>query len=221
MKLTTLLLSTLVSASTALAANVTVTNYTPVDALECAGQKTHGTANLWTCQLDGSMAGLKIGVGVGAKIIGGSSELTCDGYNRDGERIACYTQKVDLGLVGIGKALGLSLVKNISLHSAHFDTIGNPKKLVGQTYGFGGSVDLTTLVVGAGAQANVTVNNRSGLGFEVGFSHGKEYGLHAGVHVQGFTTKKHDPSASLPCGGEEPMPDGDCPTGSGDNPFGM
>lgn len=208
----------LLMGSTAFASNVTVTDYERPERLVCEGEGNYGKSTVWDCQMHGNMAGLKIGVGVGAKLIGGQGHLTCNGYNRQGEVVACYNQKIEMGLIGVGKGIGLSVVRNLTVNSLYIDSIRNPQELMGTTFGFGGSVDLTALFVGVGAQANVTVSTRSGLGAEVGFSHGREFGLHAGAHVQGFVINKYNPNKR--CGGERPMPDGSCPTGSTTNPFG-
>jgi len=158
---------------------------TSAHAGEAPGGKTNGGeqhhASLhYSCRLDGTLRGLRLGFGPGAQYMSGRGEIHCVDLRHNVAREIRVPVKVRI--VGAGVGLDFTLVRSLRFTSGGLGYVHDPMDLTG-SFSVGKQLGGTFVKWGAGVQSAVSVKRHAkGLAFELGFMGEKAYGLGARLH---------------------------------------
>lgn len=141
-----------------------------------AGQPTAEMA--WSCTLDGSVSGARVGFIIGAQTLKGPGVISC--VSADGDYVS--EANVNISIVGIGVGLGLTRIKNMSVNTFGVGVVGGPAAMMG-SYRVGASTGYTFINHGYDVDAAIQLS-KQGLGFEVALTGEDATGI--GAHLHGM-----------------------------------
>lgn len=142
----------------------------------------------WSCDIDVKVGGLTLGVLESFQLMAGRGVFHCRAYDLDGDVVGCYREKVDLGLIGHGVGIGLSVVDSMRVHSIGINLLDlDPENFMGLArLGIGANAGVQVGELAHFGQANMSFALANGLNFDVGLLEAKGFGLYAGANITGF-----------------------------------
>jgi hypothetical protein len=139
-------------------------------------------ADAWTCEMNGRVSGIKIGFIFGGQIISGNGLISCTGEDNSGNAFTPVKIPVKITILGGGVGFDFTIVRRLNVFSGAVGEVRNPRDLLGQ-FDVGASAGVTLIKRGYNVSSAISVKNEAnGLGFELGMTGERAYGLGARLH---------------------------------------
>lgn len=134
-------------------------------------------AAAYTCDLRGSISGIRLGFFIDGQVLGGDGMIHCVDATHHGR--SDVNLPVRVRLVGGGVGFDFTIVRRVDLRTAGIGFVRRPSDLLGQ-YDVAASAGYDLIHHGISVQSAISVKHRGhGLAFEVGFQGERAIGLGA------------------------------------------
>ncbi len=131
----------------------------------------------YSCDLRGSISGIKLGFFIDGQVLGGDAVIHCTDATHNGLRDVYMPVRVRV--IGGGVGFDFTIVKRTNLVTAGMGLVRRPADLLGQ-YDVAASAGVTLINRGFNIQSAISVKRRgNGVAFEIGFQGERAVGLGA------------------------------------------